>query len=119
MKTIQVLDENDIILPNDLVRKTLPLSAITQCTDDEGESTFHWQYAKWVIPAWIGKTQKQYRLSTAEEEKEHNRIYFIQLCIVRSETPNSLLGFLIAKPPPKVIQEMYLSIIKERYKGPI
>ena len=107
MKTIQVLDEDDIILSNDLVRETLPLSAITQYTDDEGESTFHWQYAKWCIPYWVGKTLKQYRLATKKEEQRFDRIYFIQKCIVRSETPTKLLGFLIAKPPSSIIQKLY------------
>jgi hypothetical protein len=61
MITLKVLEYDDKIRPDDLVRKVYPASYYCAYSDDNGESTLRWHYAKFHMPGWIGKTLKQYR----------------------------------------------------------
>jgi hypothetical protein len=57
----EILGCDDKIEPDDLVRNVYPMSYYTQATDDVGESTFRWEYAKFRLSGWIGKTMREYR----------------------------------------------------------
>jgi hypothetical protein len=61
MITLKILEYDDKIRPDDLVRKVYPASYYCAYSDDNGESTLRWHYAKFHMPAWIGRTLKEYR----------------------------------------------------------
>lgn len=67
MIPIQLLEYTDKILPDDLVRQVYPGSYYCSYSDDNGESTLRWKYAKFHMPAWIGKTLKSFRDGYAKD----------------------------------------------------
>jgi len=115
MKTIQYLDWDDIIEVNDLVRTILPNSYYTLHTDDEGDSTIYWQYAKWRIPFWVGKTLRQYHQALLNT-KGREYTQFVNLNVVRLIDNQLPIGFLIERPPSKIQQEIYGRVIQDNRK---
>ena len=74
-----ILDYDDIIEPDDLIRNVYPLGYYCSYSDDSGESTIRWHYAKFRMPAWIGRTIREYR-TTAEKNGSK---YISEMMIVR------------------------------------
>lgn len=119
MISVQVLDLDDIIEEGDLIRDIFPLSYYTQATDDEGGSTICWQYAKWKMPFWVGKTIRQYYQKRYADRPITDSNHPNEVCIVRPNKnvhPTCLHGFPIEKPPSKVTQTLYQGII-DRERG--
>ncbi len=79
MITLKILEYNDKIHADDLVRNVYPASYYCAYSDDNGESTLCWHYAKFQMPGWIGKTLKQYR--DFDKDKRHYPVS--ELMIVR------------------------------------
>jgi hypothetical protein len=61
MINCKILEYDDEIAPDDLVRDVYPASYYCAYSDDVGESIIKWKYAKFSMPGWIGKTLRQYR----------------------------------------------------------
>lgn len=84
MITFKILEYKDKIQPDDLVRSVYPASYYCAYSDDNGESTLRWEYAKFRMPGWIGKTIQQYR----DFDKEGRHYAPAEMMIVR--VPKSL-----------------------------
>lgn len=79
MITFKILEYDDPIKPDDLVRNVYPASYYCNYSDDSGESTLRWHYAKFHMTAWIGKTIREYR----DGAMKNNHYGVSELMIIR------------------------------------
>jgi len=104
MIQIELLELDDVIEPDDLIRDVYPI--LNEFGNAMKESHFKWKPAWAMLPAWVGKTQRDYLKkgrSTAPSGPE------LQIIRIKGEVPQS---FWIDAPKDWEY-EMY-----KRNKGP-
>jgi len=95
MKMVHVLENHDIIQPNDIVRDWFKLNEFIQ-SDYDDETSLYWHLARDHIPAHVGHTLSSYQ-------------HLILIVRIDGIIP---AGFRMAKRPSKEIQEIYNRIMK-------
>ena len=102
MITVQVLEADDILQPNDLVRDCHEPGRYYQCSDDyERDTAIYYGRASWRLRAWIGKTLGDLRSSQSNGyHKIEYQLQVIRLPINHYNGKEMLPpGFIIEEEP--------------------
>jgi hypothetical protein len=90
MYTVTVIEETDIVHPDDLVRDIYPSNWYSQSDLVHEDRSTYWQHAKFVIPAFIGKSTKE-----LNEKLPHGRMSIIRFDKLLTIKEYLNYGFLV------------------------